>query len=231
MRARQILAILILGACLTGAAAAVGHAAASAPYDIPATLGYATRLLRYEPAYGDTCIPYNPHFTDPQAALGPPNYSGGSNGTGALSLGGGGLLEVLFVNTLVSNSGDNRVDLYIHEVGGFDEAFYFAMRPVAPTTPADLQAAGLQDANGDGFFEFGWIAGGATMRINLDAYFNQVLPPFSMRFDAVQIIDDVLDHTNCTSTVGADIDAIEASQAYVAIEPATWSLVKAFYRR
>ena len=230
MSSRNTIAFLTMAAWMLLAATSPGLAAAPGARDVPAGLAYPAAVIRYEPSYGDTCVPYNPNFTDPQVVLGPPDYTGGSNGTGALSLGSGGLLELLFVGTQIGNSGDSRVDLYVVEIGGFDEAFYFALRPVAPTTPADLLALGLQDQNGDGFFEFGWIAGGATTRIDLDAYFDLPVPELGVRFDAVQLIDDVLDHTTCTSTVGADIDAIEASQAYVAIEPATWTLVKTLYR-
>ena len=50
-----------------------------------------------------------------------------------------------------------------------------------------------------------------------------------MRFDAVQIIDDLTDHPDCTSTVGADIDA-SRPQAYVSIKPVTWGSIKGLYR-
>jgi hypothetical protein len=118
----------------------------------------------------------------------------------------------------------------VAEVGGFDEAFFVALRPVLPTTPQDLLALGMQDANLDGFFEIGWIAGGATTHIDLDAHFSHPVPQLEVRFDAVQILDDPADHTNCTSSVGADIDAVEALQAYIAITPATWGSVKGLYR-
>lgn len=230
MTARRGGVAFALAAWMLAGATVSARAAAPAPRDTPSGTAYAASVLRYDPAYGDSCVPSNPNFTNPQRALGAPNYSGGSNGTGAVSLGSGGLLELLFVGTQIGNSGDDRTDLYVVEVGGFDEAFYVALRPVLPTTPQDLIALGMQDVNEDGFFELGWIAGGATTRIDLDAHFNQPQPELGVRFDAVQIIDDATDHTNCTSTVGADIDAVEASQAYVSITPATWGSIKVLYR-
>jgi hypothetical protein len=230
MRVHAVWPSIVCFALQLAAGVDAGLAASAPRHDVPYGLAYAESLLRYDPAYSDSCVPTDPKFTDPYRALGAPDYSGGTSETGAVSLGSGGLLEVLFVGAQISNSGDSRSDLFIVEVGSSDEAFYVALRPAPPTTAEDCLALGLQDANHDGFFEIGWISGGATTHINIDARFSHPAPELEVRFDAVQIVDDPADHPACTSKAGADIDAIEALQAYIAITPATWGSVKALYR-
>jgi hypothetical protein len=197
---------------------------------VVAASSFATHVAVYDPAASGGCVPTNPNFTDPNAAVGAPDYSGGASGTGAVSLGSGGRLELFFATSCIINSGDTRVDLRIHEVGGFGEDFFVAVRPVLPTTPAMLLAAGMVDANGDGYFELGRIGAGASSNIDIDARMTTRLPEGSVCFDAVQIIDDLADTPACTSTVGADIDAVEAALAYLAVEGGTWSTVKKLYR-
>jgi hypothetical protein len=197
---------------------------------VVAASSYANVVMSYDPAFSGGCVPTNPNFMDPTAAIGPPNYSGGANGTGAISLGSGGKLELQFVTSCIINSGDTRIDLRIHEIGGLGEAFFVAVRPVAPTTPAMLTGAGLLDANGDGFFEIGRIGAGTSSNIDIDARMTTRFPEGTFCFDAVQIVDDLPDDPACTSTVGCDIDAVEAALAYLAIEPSTWGTVKRLFR-
>jgi hypothetical protein len=230
MTGRRLAKVSLLAVWLFGPAASSSFAAAPAPRETPAGIAYAAVVLRYDPAYVDSCVPTNPDYMDPQRALGPPDYAGSTNGTGAVALGSGGILEVQFVGAQIANSGDGSTDLYIVEVGSSDESFYVALRPALPTTPEDLLALGLVDTNQDGFFELGWNAGGTTSHINLDAHFSHAVPALGARFDAVQIIDDLLDHPACTSNVGADIDAVEATQAYIGVAPASWAAVKVLYR-
>jgi hypothetical protein len=230
MRVRVIAVPLALFVLQLAAVAGSAFAAKPAPLPVPYGVAYAESVLRYDPAYGDSCVPTSPHFMDPHRALGAPDYSGTTGAPSAVALGSGGLLELLFVGALISNSGDSRADLYIAEVGSSDEAFFVALRPAPPTTAQDLIALGLHDINQDGYFEIGWDPGGPATHINLDAHFSHAMPELAVRFDAVQIIDDPADHPDCTSNVGADIDAVEALQAYIAIEPVTWSAVKGLYR-
>lgn len=214
-----------------GLAAVAARGAPSSGDAAPAKAGstYADTLLSYDPAYGGGCIPTNPNFMDPSVALGAPNYSGGSNGTGSVALGKGGILEVGFTTSQIGNSGDSRPDLQIIEVGGYSEACFVALRPGPPTTPDELAGLGLQDLDQDGFFEIGRINGGIS-EVDLDALFSRSVSEFGIRFDAVQILDDFGDHPTCTSTPGGDIDAVIALHAYVAIAPSTWGGVKSLYR-
>jgi hypothetical protein len=217
------LAVFVSGLCLSAVTAR------GAPDAVAAASTYADSLLRYDPSYGGGCVPTNPNFMDPAAVLGAPNYSGGSNGTGSVALGRGGMIEIGFVASQISNSGDPRADLQIVEVGGFAEAFDLALRPCAPTTPEELAGLGLRDLDQDGFFEIGAISGGLS-DVDLDALLAHSVPELGLRFDAVQIVDDYGDHPTCTSTPGADIDAVIALHAHVAIAPSTWGAVKSIFR-
>jgi len=189
---------------------------------------YADSVIRYEPGYSGGCIPWEQNFTDPRAALGPPDYSGGAYGTGAVSIGSGGLLELYFGGWRISNSGDSRYDLHITEIGGYTEKCFVALRPAAPTTPQDLIDLGLLDTNLDGYFEIGRSL--ASGEFDIDALFNRSVPELTVQFDAVQLIDDIDDTPSCTSSVGSDIDAVEAAQRWVAVQPTTWQSVKLLYR-
>jgi hypothetical protein len=198
------------------------------PLPFPASSSWADSVLSYNPGYGGGCEASHPNFVDPTAALGPDDYSGGPAGTGAVALGSGGLIE-LRLTPAIANSGDARLDLRIMEVGGFDEACFVALRPAPPLTAQDMANVGLQDRNGDGFYEIKRIGGGASY-IDLDARFTTPVAPQALHFDAVQITDDLEDHGACTTTSGADIDAVEAMDPFVAVEPGNWSRVKLLYR-
>ena len=47
-------------------------------------------VIGYEPLFDGGPGPTHANFLDPVSALGPPDYSGGDRGTGAVSLGDGG---------------------------------------------------------------------------------------------------------------------------------------------
>jgi hypothetical protein len=145
-----------------------------------------------------------------------------------VSIGSGGQLTVGFLASRIANSGDSRVDLRVIDIGGFTEAFFLELRPALPTTPQNLLDLGLRDDDQDGFFEFGRTGGSGNF--DLDARFGHAVPAFGLFFDAAQITDDPLDHPACTSSVGADIDAIIAQEAWLSVEPAAWGSVKALYR-
>lgn len=206
------------------------EADSAAPRRTPAPRGsaYADSLILYDPSYGGGCTPTNPHFTDPQAAIGAPDYSGGASGTGSVSLGSGGRLE-LYVWTQIANTGDSRPDLRIYEIGGYTERVFVALRPVPPTTPQQLASLGLQDSNQDGYYEVGRTP--SSGEIDLDALFNGAAAARTVRFDAVQLIDDIDDTPTCnTTTPGADIDAVAVLLPWVAVNERTWTSVKSLYR-
>ncbi len=83
---------------------------------------FADEVVEYDPHHSGGAVPSNPNFTDPAEALGPPDYSGGSTGTGSVSLGSGGRLTLKFTNNKLTGSGDSADDLHIFEVGPQVEA-------------------------------------------------------------------------------------------------------------
>jgi hypothetical protein len=125
-----------------------------------------------------------------------------------VSIGDGGLLELGFVDNVLTNSGNNGVrDLHIFEIGPSVERMFVAIRPT-PQTRQFLDPFG--DTNGDGFFEIGSVSGG-TSSIDLDLVFPGV-PAGLLQFDAVQLIDDYADNLFFPTglSAGADIDAVGA---------------------
>lgn len=155
------------------------------------------------------CIPTDANSLDPAAALGVPDYA---HGVGTVSLGKGGLLEVGFLDNVLTNSGDSGTDVWVFEDGPVMERVFLAIRPDDAITLDRMIAAGVPDDDHDGFFELGYITGG-TSGADIDGF----APGFAageLRFDAVQVID-VPDHAdNCNNNRdGADVDAIGAISA------------------
>ncbi|AQQ72464.1 hypothetical protein SMSP2_02849 [Limihaloglobus sulfuriphilus] len=165
-------------------------------------LSFADAVLRYDPLYGGGPAPTA--GTDPQAALGIPDWVG--NDDEHATLGRGGLLELLFVDNYLVNSGGEGHDLHIFEVGPDVEDTYVAIRPTAET--ALILDPATYDANEDGFYEIGKVYG-STSSIDIDAIFPGYLAG-ELVFDAVQLIDDYNEGGSSGSTVGADIDAVGA---------------------
>jgi hypothetical protein len=183
-------------------------------------VSFADSVLTYTPLFGGGPGPTHPNATDPMESLGIPDFPGGGGpgDPGAVSLGNGGLLEVLFTDNLLTNSGDAMLDLHVFEVGPDIEDTFVAIRPTAGTVGL-LPPAG--DANLDGFWEIGKIFG-ATSSIDIDSFF----PGFGagvLNFDAVQLIDDPAEGLMVGETVGADIDAVGAITSVP--EPSTLVLV------
>ncbi|MEL6109225.1 MAG: CARDB domain-containing protein, partial [Planctomycetota bacterium] len=169
---------------------------------------FADAVLRYDPDYSGGNVPTS--ATDPNEALGSPDYP--ANGSGFVSLGQGGLIELAFTNNRLTNSGTEKTDLKIFEIGPQVEDTFVAIRPTAETLPLLDPAL---DANGDGFFEIGAVTG-ALSEIDIDQFF----PGFAagqLVFDAVQLIDDPNKDGTTGSTVGADIDAVEALTTSLAL--------------
>ncbi len=167
-------------------------------------ISFADRVIRYDPAFGGS-PPSGPDFTNPLEALGPPRLSPPGQ---FVSIGDGGLLELGFVDNVLTNSGNNGVlDLHIFEIGPSVERTFVAIHPTPDTRPF-LDPGG--DINGDGFFEIGSVSGG-TASIDLDDVFPGVAAGV-LRFDAVQLIDDFFDNyfLPVGLSAGADIDAVGA---------------------
>jgi hypothetical protein len=162
---------------------------------------FADESLRFECLHnGGPCATLS---QDPTWALGPPDNQPGAGEE--LTLGRGGLVELLFTDNELTNSGDSNMDLHIFEVGPDVEDTYVAVRPTLET--ALLLPPG-SDADGDGFYEVGTVAG-ATSAIDIDATFTGFAAG-QLRFNAVQLIDDPNEGNPTGAAVGADIDAVGA---------------------
>lgn len=160
-------------------------------------------------SFADYVIDYSPECAEnishdnPQSALGVSDFSAVENDE-YVSLGFMGSITLGFNNNLLGNSGDNNADIWIFEVGPSVEPCRIDLRPYDQNTIDILNSSGLFDTDGDGFFEFGNVAG-ATSSLDIDV----VVPGYSameLKFDAVKITDI---EGNCfPDTPGADIDAV-----------------------
>ncbi|MCE9590364.1 MAG: hypothetical protein K8S99_07555 [Planctomycetes bacterium] len=127
------------------------------------------------------------NFLNPASSLGVPDFVPNSKtgGSGAYSLGGGGMLNVGFTDNLLTNSGSSDLDLWIFEIGNMVEDTYISIHPTASTVTL-LNANGISVAP-DGYVAIGQIGGG-TRGLDLDAY----LPGFDpgvLGFNAVRLVD------------------------------------------
>jgi hypothetical protein len=192
-------------------------------------VSFADEVIRYIPDYNGGCAPTHANFIDPISSLGPPDYEpvSCSSCVGSVSLGNRGLLEVGFVDNLLTNSGDTVNDLHIFEIGPAVEGTFIAVQPADAETENLLIKAGKEDENGDGFYEVGQI-GGSTASLDLDAW-AEGFDSGELIFNAVQLIDD---GAGCGGTVGADIDAVGAiaSSNPTPVLSTPWKTIKELYR-
>lgn len=166
-------------------------------------VSFADEVIRYDPSYSSGNEPFDENYTDPDSALGAPDYN---SPNGSVSLGSGGLLELLFTDNALTNSGNSDNDLHIFEIGPDVEDTFVAIRPTADTF--DLLGNDYSpDENG--FVSVGSVTG-STSSIDIDEWFSG-FDPGALMFDAVQLIDDPnKDDQGANPTVGADIDAVGA---------------------
>jgi len=188
--------------------------------DFPAgSASFADAVLRYDPLFQDGPSVASP-FDDPTRALGRPDVTSGV-GAGFLSLGLGGLVELLFVDNVLTNSGDSTHDIHVFEVGADVEATLVAVRPTVAT--AALLGLGF-DANSDGFYEIGEVVG-ATGSLNIDDTFLGFSPGVLV-FDAVQLVDNDFNPGTTSGTHGADINAVGAISSGPAVpEPSSYIML------
>ena len=143
---------------------------------------------------------------------GNPNY---------VTLGRGGLIRLAFVDNLLTNSASAAADLWIYEIGPDVEDTFVGIRPTAATI-ALLGGAYLPDAFG--FVPIGKVFG-STSSLDIDVFF----PGFAagaLRFDAVQLRDDPNEGQTSGTTVGADINAVEALASVANVpEPTTVTML------
>ena len=171
---------------------------------------FADAVIMYDNLFGGGLAPTDANFLDPLESLGPPDYV---DPIGSVSLGSGGLLEVEFLDNVLTNSGDATLDLHIFEIGPDVEDTFVSIRPTAATAvllgPAfDTGVPGFPTTIGDGFYEVDKVFG-ATSSIDIDSFFPAAAAGTYM-FDAVQLIDDPNEGGSSGSTVGADIDSVGA---------------------
>ena len=145
-------------------------------------------VVSYQPLHGGGPGPYNPDFMAPAEALGPPNYTGGAYGLGAVSLGHGGRITLRFADNYLTGSGDNSPDLNIFEAGTRVE-----------DTLVEISKDGIT------WHEVGEVTGG-TSSIDIDAYGFGIPDLFAF----VRLSDDPTEGPSYGATVGADIDAVGA---------------------
>ena len=160
---------------------------------------FADAVVSYEPLFGGGPGPTHVNFTDPTSALGPPDYSGGSSGTGSVSLGNGGRITLKFTNNLLTGSDDDSPDLHIFEVG-----------PDVEDTFVEISK------DGNTWFAIGKVFG-STSSIDLDAFGFGLTDQFSF----VRLRDDPSEGSKTGITVGADIDAVGAIATEIIPEPTT----------
>jgi hypothetical protein len=171
-------------------------------------VSFADSVIRYDNTYGGGAAPTSANFLDPDAALGAPDYPDVSApGTGSVSLGSGGLIQLLFSDNSLTNSGDSNNDLHVFEVGPDVEDTFVAIRPTADTLSLLTGSFSGLEIN-DGFFDIGKVFG-STSSIDIDSIFGG-FGAGQLTFDAVQLIDDINEGQSSGSTVGADIDAVGA---------------------
>ena len=165
-------------------------------------ISFADRVVMYDPAFNGGNIP-GPGASHSQEALGAPDYTEGP-GVDFVSLGAGGVLILEFVDNFLTGSDDDRLDLWIFEIGPNIEACLIWI-----------------SQNAQDWFSVGGI-GGSTSGIDIDAYGFGT----SDLFNYVMIQDNFpLGGFGPQSTVGADIDAVAAITTVPIPEPATVSLL------
>lgn len=140
-------------------------------------------------------------------ALGVPDYDGGNGGYP--SLGDGGSITVEFVDNRLTGSGDNKLDLWIFEIG-----------PDVEDTFIEISQ------NGVTWSSVGKVLG-STRGVDIDAFgFGR-----GDLFRFVRLTDDGDLDGQTGNTVGADIDAVGAISSIVAPpaipEPETYALMLA----
>lgn len=142
-------------------------------------------------------------YTDPNEALGAPDYTGGNTNTdGYTTLGDGGVLILEFVDNALTGSNSADADLHVFEVGTDVEDTYVWIRQTE-LSPWLFVGRGL----------------GGTTSFDIDPILQaEGLSPFT-RFGFVAILDDAARDGQSGNFVGADIDAVGAISNSAPINP------------
>jgi gliding motility-associated-like protein len=160
-------------------------------------------------SFADTVLNYRSgcptRADDPKGALGISDWTdAGGDTPNIVFLGSGGVLKLGFTNNLLTNSGDDRDDVYVFEVGALEPVF-LGVRPADDYTINQLQKRGITDNDGDGYYviaDIGSLGLGYDLDMAMPGY-----PAGSLRFDAVELTD--IFQRGCDDpSPGADIDAV-----------------------
>ncbi len=165
-------------------------------------IAFADEVVSYDNLFGGGPAPTNGKFLDSDQALEWPDYTGGDNGTGAVSLGCGGRIVLKFTNNVLVADGTEKHDLCIFEVGPDIERTFVAI-----------------SRDGLAWIPVGEV-GGATSTIDLDAVPAIAAIPSGeeKRFYYVRLTDDPAADEKRGDTVGADIDAVAALSTLPVLE-------------
>lgn len=146
---------------------------------------FADKVVSYEPTFGSGSAPTG-KWLDSSQTLGVPNYTGGSNGDNAASLGGGGRITLQFIDNALTGSNNDEEDLYIFEIG-----------PRVEDTFVEISKDGIN------FVSVGKVFG-STASIDIDSFGFTAAD----RFYFVRLTD--AGSQTGTGSIGADIDAVGA---------------------
>jgi hypothetical protein len=160
---------------------------------------FAVAVLHYDRTVAGDIPPPGGAFSDPGAALGPPDFSFARPNT-AVSTGNGGVLELGLGDCRLTNGGDRDPDLIVYEAGPFLETSAVLLRPADGT---ELVVDGVRS---DGFLPIGQVTG--LDGLDIDRLVPGV-PACTLRFDAVRIEDDPAMGGWFSEATGVDIDAVE----------------------
>lgn len=148
-------------------------------------------------------------FTDPQDALGVPDYTGDSCATAvaceSVTLGDGGSITLRFLDNVLTGSDSSALDLWVFEVG-----------PDVEDTFVEISTDGVVWTSVGKVF-------GSTAGIDLDGFGFGTSSSFSW----VRLTDDPNEGDQSGGSVGADIDALGAISTRAIPEPGTFALVAA----
>lgn len=160
---------------------------------------FAEFLAEYLPGCPDLKL------NEPSAALGVADWNDPNDGH-AVALGEGGSIVLGFKSNVLVNSGDDRPDLFVFEVGDIVETCQLLGKPFDEPTRLILNKSLSSAQDTDGYYFLGRIEAD-NKAIDLDAFYPG-LGAGVLRFDLIRIID--LPDLDCSETInpGADIDAL-----------------------
>jgi len=140
---------------------------------------------------------------DPLNAIGTPNYNPNSLSS-SVGLGGSGFLKLRFTDNILTNSGNDDVDIWVFEVGG-PNPIKIELHPLNQITESKISSL-LTDDDLDGYYTLGNFDG-HTSSIDIDKVLNNYSYQ-ELLFDAIKISNGSM-----TSFNSPDIDAVCAASS------------------